>query len=364
MTLTGCGKESGQEGEEQSSIPVKTAAVEKGMLGDTTVVTGKLEALASSDVVPGGQGGKVDAVSVEVGHRVSKGQTLISLENVSQQAAVQQAEQAVLQAESALELAGITYEQAKANYERGKELYQAGSISLGGTTGFETAFEIPYKKAKIDYEQVKPATLENAKAALAKAQDAYNNTFIKSPVNGVVTAINVDPGELASPASPVPAVSVVNLDKTIVKATVTEDQINKIAQGQEVPVLVSAVSDKPFTGVITNIALAADQVSKAYPIKVQINNPEHKLKPGMFAEVQLKNEQQEMLLVPRQAVIKMGGRDTVWVVNDNRVTSCLVTVGVSDGEVIGIKEGIEEGQQIVISGQDSLKENAQVEINN
>jgi cobalt-zinc-cadmium efflux system membrane fusion protein len=362
LVLAGCGKKETGTGEGEISVPVRVAKVEKGTLADTAVVSGKLEALAASDVVPGGQGGKVYTVNVKLGDRVSKGQTLVTLEYDALAAAVQQAEQGVAQAEAALQLAKITYEQAKANYERGKQLYESGAIPLAGQTGFETAFEIPYKQAKIDYEQIKPAALETARAALVMAKENYNHAFIRSPISGVVTAINVDPGELASPASPVPVVSVVNLDKVVVNATVTEGQINKIKQGQKVPVLVSAVSAEPFTGVITNIALAADPVSKAYPIKVQIDNPEHIIKPGMFAEVHLTSEKKETLIVPREAVVKIGGRDTVWVVEENRAASRVVAAGISDGEKIEIKEGVEAGQQVVVSGQDTLKENAPVEI--
>lgn len=362
LLAAGCGKDKQPPGEEEKIISVQTAAVEKGTIAETIMVTGKLEALAASDVVPGGQGGKVHSVNVELGDNVSKGQTLITLENAALAAVVRQAEQGVAQAESALELAKITFEQARANYERGKQLYESGAIPQAGQTGFETAYEIPYKQARIDFERVKPAALANARAALDSAREQYNNTFIKSPISGVVTAVNVNPGELASPASPVPVVSVASLDKVVVKAAVTESQINKIKRGQEVPVTISAVSDKPFKGVIANIAYAADPSSKTYPIKVQINNSGHTLKPGMFAEVQIKGEQVETLVAPREAVVKTGDKDVVWVVNAGRVTTREVTAGTSDGKKIQIIKGLKAGEQVVVSGQSVLEENAKVEV--
>ena len=363
LLLAGCGDQQSVDAEQQdSAVPVRVAAVEKGSLADTAVVTGKLEALEMANVVPGGQGGKVYSVNVKVGDKVTKGQTLITLEHTSLMAAVQQAEQGVVQAESALEISGIAYNQAAANYERGKQLHESGAIPAAGQSGFETAYEIPYKQARIDYEQVKPAMVANAKAALAMTREQYNNAFIKSPINGVVTAVNVNPGELASPGSPTPVVTVVNLGKVVVKATVTEDQINKLRQGQEVPVLVGAVAAEPLTGVITNIALAADANSKAYPIKVQLDNPEQLLKPGMFAEVQIKSSQPETLLVPREAVVKMGDLDTVWIVEGDLATTREVTAGASNGELIQIIEGLQEGEQVVVSGQNMLQEDAKVEI--
>jgi len=363
LLLTGCGgQQSGEAGEQETTIPVRVSTVEKGSLTDTAVLTGKLEALEMADVVPGGQGGKVYGVNVKVGDKVNKGQTLVTLENTMLAAVVRQAEQGVVQARSALEIAGINYEVAAANYERGKQLYESGAIPAAGPAGFETAYEIPYRQAKIDYEQVKPAMVANAQAALAMAREQYDNAFVKSPINGVVTAVNVNPGELAGPASPVPVVTVVSLDKVVVHATVTEDLINKIKQAQEVPVRVGAVSAEPLTGIISNIALAADSISKAYPIKVRLDNPEQLLKPGMFAEVLLEDRKKETLIVPREAVITTGGRDIAWIIADNKVVSRPVTIGISDGKQIEITAGLKDGEQVVISGQESLRENDAVEI--
>ncbi|WP_161821184.1 efflux RND transporter periplasmic adaptor subunit [Sporotomaculum syntrophicum] len=367
--LTGCNKEQAETKDEEVVIPVQTAVVSKGTLSDITVVTGKLEALATSDVVPSGQGGKVAAVNVQVGSQVSKGQTLITLENTSEatlKAAIHQAEQGVTQAQSNLEIARINFEQASANYERGKQLYESGAIPQAGQAGFETAYEIPYKQAKVNFEQVAPAALASAQAAVAMAKEnynqQYNNSFIKSPISGVVTAINVNPGELASAAAQKPVVTVVNLAKVEVNTTVTESQINKIKQGQQVPVNVSAVSSQPFTGVITNIALAADPTSKAYPIKVQIDNARHLLKPGMFAEVQIEQTLPETILVPREAAVKRDSADIVWVVSQDRVKSREVTLGASDGKQIQILKGLKVGDQVVTSGQNMLDENTRVSV--
>lgn len=368
LVLAGCGKKQ-QTGEEEIVIPIEAVAVEKGSIADVTVVTGKLKALTTSDVVPSGQGGKVAAINVEVGSQVGRGQTLITLENTSAAslaAAIRQAEEGVAQARSALEVARINYEQAAANYERGKQLYESGVIAQGGATGFETAYEIPYKQAKVNYEETAPAALAAAQAAVALATENYqqqnNNSVITSPIDGVVTAINVNPGELASPSSQSPVVTVVNLSKVEVETTVTESLINKIQRGQEVPVTISAVSGEPFRGVIANIALAADPSTKAYPIKVQIDNAQHTLKPGMFAEVQIENTLPETLLLPRDAVVKAGDRDVVWVVDNDRVKSREVAVGVSDGQKIQILEGLQGGEQVVVSGQNMLKDDTKVAI--
>ena len=428
LGLAGCntqGDEADSAENTEVVVPVQSALPKEGSLTQVTVVTGQLEAITSSNVVPSGAGGKVESVNVQVGSQVRQGQTLVMLEfssKASLEAAIRQAEQgveqakqgvkqaeqgvkqveqgvgqaeqSVEQAKAGLASAKLDYDQAKANYERGQELLDGGVISQGGQTGFEVSFDNPYQKTKIAYEQVAPATLASANTALASAKaavasaeatvasaeaavagaeaavisakEAYNvqsnNAYIKSPISGVVTAVNVKPGEMASSA--VPTLTIVNLSTVQVKTSVTEDQINKIEQGQQVPVLIKSASEEPFTGTITNIALAADASTKSYPIKVQIKNSEQLLKPGMFSEVQLTETLPQTLLVPSDAVVRKDSTDVVWVIKEGQATSREVTLGISDGKQTQILSGLKNGEQVVTVGQNMLDEKTKVKINN
>lgn len=298
VTGSGCSKGPvgrDKEGKVSAVVPVTTGKVQLGRLSDITTIGGKLEAVISANIVPKIPG-KVAQVHVDVGSVVKAGQVLVTLDNqdlldrVSQaEAGVAMAKAAVRAAEAGLTTAQAAYEVAEANYERGKHLLDQQAIP---TAVFEGEYELKYKQAKEQAELGAPAQLELARAKLDQARanlrlarTAYDDSFIKAPFNGVVIARNVNPGEMASNIAPV--VSLVNLDKVVVMATVSEDHINGLKQGQQVQVKVPAVSEKPFIGVIINISPAADPITKAFPIKVQIENPEHKLKLGMFAEVLL-----------------------------------------------------------------------------
>jgi len=258
-------------------------------------------------------------------------------------------------------MAKIDYEQAKANYERGKTLFEQGAIPKAGQQGFETAYEIPYKKAKQDFEKIKPAALESARAGLAQAQENYNNSFIKAPISGVVTEVNVDPGEMASSAAG-PVVSVANLSTVVVNATVAEDLVNKLQKGNEVQVNVSAVSAKPFNGKITSIAPAADKNTKAFPVEVQMGNPDGKLKPGMFAEINLTQKHTDNIVVPKEAIVGSGGDYAAWVVKEGKAVRRDVELGPDNGEDVAVLAGLKEGEQVVAVGNGALREGMQVEI--
>ncbi len=381
--VSGCARQQPVQ-EETSALPVSTVKVKTGVLEAVNVVTGKLEALESSNVAPKIPG-KVEAVHVDIGSPVKAGQVLVTLENKDLQDRVNQAQAAVKQGEAAVAAAqaGIqaaeavlanaqtAFALASANYERGKELLAQGAIP---PAVFEAEYELKYKQAKEQVERGAPAQLELARAQasqaaagleatqanLALARQAYEDSFIRAPFSGVVTARNINPGELASAA--VPAVTIVNLDKLVVKAAVGEQFINQLKQGQKVSVKISAASEKPFTGVVTNFASAADPATKAFPVKIQLDNPVHVLKPGMFAEAQLASGGKENLLAPREAVVKIGNQDVVWAVENGTAKMKKVKVGESDGKQIAVLSGLKEGAEVVVSGQESLQDGIKVNV--
>lgn len=415
ILLAGCSKESVKGSQAIAAISVNTSKARMGFLNDVTVISGKLEALESSNIVAKAPG-KVAFVHVDIGDYVKAGQVLVTEDNkdladrVSQaeaavaqaeagvsgaqaglkqaEAGIKQSEAGVLAAEAGLATAEANFAVAKANYQRGQELLAGGAIPQAV---FEGEYDLKYKQAKEQVEKGAPAQLDlaraqlsqaktrynqaqaslaqaqaglkQAKASLALARSAYNDSFIKAPFSGVVTARNVNPGEMASPNLPI--ISIVNLDKVVVKAFVGEEHINEIKKGEQVKVKIKAISSQSFTGLITNIAPAADLVTKAFPVKIQIDNPKHLLKPGMFAEVELNQEQEESLLVPREAVVKdKQNKDVVWVVKKGVAKQRQVITGKSDNNSIIITSGLIEGEEIVIAGQESLRDGVRVNIYN
>ncbi|MEW6425590.1 MAG: efflux RND transporter periplasmic adaptor subunit [Bacillota bacterium] len=356
----GCGGKqqtpAGAQDGRESAVPVKTAKAKLGTLEAASVVSGKLEAGESANVVAK-MPGKVAAVHVDVGSAVRAGQVLVTLDNTDLAARLEQAKAGVAAAESALAVAQTAYTVAEANYQRGKQLLEQGAIPRAV---FEAEYELKYIQAKEQVERALPAQLAQARANLALAESAYNDSFVRAPISGLVTARNVNPGEMASTMAPV--ISLANLDKVEVKATVGENLVNQLKPGQKVQVKISAVAGQPFAGVITSIAPAADPVSKGFPLKIQIDNSNHVLKPGMFAEVQLTPPQKEALLVPREAVIKAEDKDVVWVVKEGRAQKKEVQIGESDGRRIIITAGLTEGEEVVVAGQENLQEGAKVEV--
>lgn len=344
LMLVGCGKAETQQNKaaakgNRPAGGMKIVQVMEGSIAEKTTLTGTLEALNSANVVAK-TSGKVASITVDIGSRVSAGQTLMTLEADDLAASV-------TAAEASLETAQINYDLSQKKYSRGKELLRAAAISQAE---FEENYEGTLRKSE--------AAVKSARAALAQSQARFKETILQAPLTGVVTARNINEGELANSANPLFSIS--NLDKVVVKVNVNEQQVNQLAEGQLVSVKVSAVSTKDLSGVVSNIALAADSKTKAFPIKIQLANPDHILKPGMFAEVSIDRKTPQSLLVPRTAVATSNGQTKVFVLENETVRERKVETGDSDGENICILAGLNKGDQVIIGNFNNLKDGAKV----
>jgi len=348
----GAGEEQVQE--EAKALPVYVARAEMGRLSRGEVLTGKVAPRQEINVVPK-MVGKVAAVTVDVGDRVRAGQVLLRFEVPELEARLRQAEAAVAAAESSLTQAKLGLKQAQDHYERMKYLFDQGAIPAAE---FEKV-ELDYELARNQAENLRPAQLRQAEAQLELAQANLDNAVVTAPIAGLVAARNVDPGELASQTTPV--FTIVDIDQVRVEVNASEKLVNRIETGQEVKVKVEAASSEALTGKVTRVAPAADPRTGAYPVRIELPNPEHRLKPGMFAEVDFGTAADEQVLVPRDAVFQRAGVNAVFVYAGGRVEFREVVPGPSDGRMIAVLEGLEAGETVVISGQDVLEDGMPVE---
>ncbi len=379
LVLAGCSQGGRRTGPDHPAV-ISTATAHMGMLPGGAVVSGRLEALYSADVVPGTPG-KVAEIPVDVGDEVAEGDLLVSLDAADLEALVDlyaaQLDKArssdlpvqKIQAELALARAQAGFKLAEADYLRSTELKEASALSL---RQFEESERV-YLQEKAGYEAAKksldilvgatiPETIRQCEAQLQKARADYNNSIIRAPLSGVVTARNINPGEMANAAQTI--ISIVNLDTVAVQAGVSEEQVNKIHVGQELQVRVGSVRDGPFTGRVSNIALAANASTRAYPVKIQIENPGHVLKPGMYAEVLLDAGAEAGIIIPGAAVTMLDQKSFVWVIEDGCAYRREVETGQSGGRDVIVRAGLKEGEELAVTGIEALGEGMKVVVQN
>ena len=281
-----------------------------------------VEAYAVNNIMPQ-QGGRIRKINVEVGDYVSRGQILAEMDRL-------QLDQLALQIQN-----------DDIEYARLKSLYEEGGVSQ---SDFETA-ELSYKLRKTNYDNV------------------LENTILRSPITGYVSARNFDAGDMFSMSAPLFTVQQVVPVKLLVG--ISESEYVKVKKGDQVSLTVDALSGRTFTGKVDRLYPVIDPATHTFKVEVVVSNADRILRPGMYARVTVNFGSRRSVMVPDQALVKQEGTGTrfIYVLNaDNTVSYVPVTVGRHMGSEYEITEGLEDGRTVVVKGQSSLKDGVKVNV--
>mgnify|MGYP003305838591 CR=1 FL=1 len=226
-------------------------------------------------------------------------------------------------------------------YERTKELHKIGAVSQANFEAMTLAYEVSKK------------TYSNL----------LENTILRSPISGIITARNYDEGDMYAMAQPLFVVQNITPVKMLIN--ISESNYSKISKGMEVDIVADAFPGETFKGKVNLIYPTIDPRSHTFPVEITIDNKDEKLRPGMFARVTVNYGNNFRVVVPDNAVLKQVGADEkyVYVLNeDGTVTHTPVKVGVRMGKRYEIISGIDDGATIVTSGQTRLRNNIKVDI--
>jgi multidrug resistance efflux pump len=262
---------------------------------------------------------RVSEVAVDVGSSVNAGDVIVKLDPTDLQAQVDQAQAAVNTAnanltnamnstrpeqieaaQAALDSANKSYDVAKKNYDRTKSLVDAGAATEQQLDTADQQLSAAEAQQKSAGDQLKmlqdgatetsidvyKAQVEQAQAALKTAQTALDNATITSPISGKVNAKNINVGEMAAPGETL--VSISDPNSLVVNAYVPLEIADQLKEGSDVTVRVAEVGDTEFEGKIAVINSKLDSGSNNVLVKVSLSDPNSLLKPGMFAEIGLK----------------------------------------------------------------------------
>ncbi|MEA2021337.1 MAG: efflux RND transporter periplasmic adaptor subunit [Candidatus Caldatribacteriota bacterium] len=378
---------------EETIIPVRTALVEKGEVNSFLKVTGVVEAnetvRVTSEIM-----GQAKKIKVQNGEEVNKGDILIVLgdEQIKIQVAQAQATldsvqasydkikagarpQEVKQAESAVLQSKINRDSAEENYLRMKKLFSEKAISEQQYEQSKNQFEIAdmqYKSAQESYkmviegateEDVKSveAQVRQTKAALDMAKYQLKNTQITAPISGKVTSITVSSGEMIAPSMPL--LSIIDTSRIFVKIGISEKDISKVKEGQKVSLEIDAFPEEKFQGEVISKGVAVDQISKTLEVKIEILQPEVDIPVGVFARgnVHVKTNQ-GALIIPSSALTRKKDGIYVYVIEEEIARQKEVVLGIIQDERVEILEGLSEGEEIVVLGNQELEVGVKVNV--
>jgi HlyD family secretion protein len=206
--------------------------------------------------------------------------------------------------------------------------------------------------------QIAAAQVEQSAASLEAARVNQAESVIKAPFNGVVAQRLISAGATVGTNSPI--VSLVSKETEII-LQVEEARIGQVERNQPAQISVAAYPGEQFPGTVASISPTADARSRTFAVRVYPNDPQGRLRDGMFAQVGLQTPARQALLVPIQAIVNRSGRNIVFVVGaDSRVQAREVTVGINDGRQVEVLTGLQVGEEVAISALDVLSDGTPV----
>ena len=312
-------------------------------------VVGNLIGDATVAVVPK-TAGRLDAVYVRLGDRVSLGQRIGKIED-------REFLEQVKQAEAAFEVGNATIRQreadlkfAQTNLDRSKNLFDRQLLPRQSMDDAEARSQAAV--AQLDLAR---AQVMQSKARLEELRVILANTLIVSPVDGFVARRAADQGAYVSPNAPV--VDVVDINRVRLVAAVVEKDLRRIRDGQEADVEVDAYPGETFKGRIARVAPVLDPTTRTATIEVEIPNPGYRLKPGMYAKVSVTTDTRaNALVVPRNAVIDLEGKRGVFVAADQVASFRVIEIGVEEDLRVEVISGVTENDKVITTGAGALRD--------
>jgi len=378
--LTSCAHETHAAGDQAVPVQVRTPAVVER--AESVSASGSVEGSETADVAFQ-VGGRVVRVLVEEGQHVSKGQLLAEIEPTDYRnafnAAVAQKEAAAAVAQKAdagprkqeLEQARIEYNRWADEYKRMKFLVERKSLPPNDFQKVEAA----YNAAKERYEMAVEGTRQEdratataqahgADAQASEEQKRLNDTRLVAPISGSIGMRRVDAGQTV--AAGMPVFSIVKLNPVKVRVGVPEAEIGKVLQGAVAEITVPSLDGRRFMGKVAIIGVAAEPASRTYTVKIVVPNPGPVLLAGMVAEARILGPAKiKSLTIPGEAVVPdPQGAPTVYVYfpDRKRVYGRRVDVGTPVGKEVEMRSGLTGSEQVVIAGQQKVREGSLVEI--
>lgn len=331
---------------------LETVKAERGELTETVTATGTIESVTQVDV--GTQvTGIIDKLYADYNTVVTKGQLIAEIEKTLLQSDL-------TSAEANVESARLTYEYNLVNYNRDKALHDKQLIS-----------DYEFQTSKKELEVSKTA-YDKAKADKVRAAKNLNYAEIYSPIDGIVISREVEVGQtVVSNMNVANLYTIADLDNMQVIGNVDEADIGQVKVGQAVTFSVDAYSDELFEGHVTQVRLSPTVESNVvtYEVVVAAPNPDHKLIPGLTANLIIYTMREDnVLLLPTKAfmftpqindddnlpkpngdagkLVLGDGQKCVWVVKDGRLVPTVVTVGASNGLKTVIRGGLSDDDTV------------------
>lgn len=321
-TMTACSSSSNESAttttvEELPKIEVKKVYTQE--VNQLAEYTATVEAFKTNNISTSTPN-RIKDILVDVGYKVVKGQKLVVLDNVN------------------IDQLKVRIDNMEREYNRAVQLLEIG----GGTQQAVDQLKTELDATKRQYDNL------------------VENTVLVSPINGVVTARNYDPGDMTGGA----ILTIEQMRPVKVLVNVSENEFTKVRKGMKTTIKLDVYGDEEFTGTVTLVHPTINPATRTFTVEIEINNSDERVRPGMFARVQMNFGKADHVVVPDRAVIKQTGSGDryVYTFKDGVVTFNKVELGQRIDNAYEVLSGVENGDDVVVSGHSRLTNGCKAEI--
>jgi len=327
--------------------------------------------------------GRVAKVYVDEGQQVVKGQVLAELDATDYRnaldAANAQADAAKASDQKAqaglrpqeLEQARIDAVRSEDEYKRMKFLFDHQSLAANDFQKYEAAYKASHQRYEMalqgtrgEEKLVAGAQARAAGAQMHEAQKRLGDCRLLAPISGFIGMRRIDVGDTVAAGTPV--ISVLDLNPAKVRVGIPEAEIGKVQEGARVTVMIPSLEGRSFEGKVEALGVASDAVTRTYTAKIAVPNPERVLRAGMVSQTRIYGTGMvSALTVPGDAIVRDARGVTqvyVYYPPQRRVYGRRVEVGGLIGNEVEIKSGITAADQVVIAGQQNVREGSAVHV--
>ncbi|SDC76575.1 RND family efflux transporter, MFP subunit [Paenibacillus sp. UNCCL117] len=367
---------------------VKTAPVEKKKIGEPLEQVADVTASVQMNIVSKVTGDVLEIVKKR-GDYVEKGEVLFRIDPTDMKIQREKAQISIDGAKDQMDKARKELDDSKQDLQSGIAKLEAAladaeknysklrnDYDLGLVTKIQleqTETQLNSLRLDLDGSKRKLQTLNSTNAlsqleqqlqmsnvSLRELDRSLGYTDVKATVSGVLTDLPVEVGMTLNPGSP--AATVQQLDPVKIKAELTEESAALIRGKSELTFYVPGTTDKTMAKV-SYLADVVGAQTKSYALELEVPNPDRKLKPGMKAQIQLTEEPDQIVVtVPTLSVVREGGDTYVFVLVGDTAEKRKVQLGRLNETVQEVLSGVKEGEQLIVSGQNQLKDKEKVQL--
>lgn len=348
---------------------IRTARVTRGDIDERVSFTGNVRARNEVDVfakLPG----RIEGLHAQVGDHVRAGQLLARVEHKEigwqakqAEAAVEAAKAGNQAAQATLAVAQAGLEGAKLEFDRTSELAKGGSAPQAALDGARIKLQLAEAQVQQAKAQVAATNAQIAQASAASGlmDQQIDNSRIEAPISGVVTKRNVNLGTMAAPQ--LPAFTIQDTATLKLESTVDPRQYAQLSRGKSATIAVDAFPGESFAGRVDVLAPTLDPQTRRALVEIAIDNGNGRLLPHLFAKADVKvGELAGALLVPHEAILEAPGGAVVFRVKESKVEAIRPKLGPTDGALVAVLEGLNEGDELALTGLGNLSDGAAVKV--